>query len=232
MLSTRNQASRVERTSAPLSTQLYHELRRRIIVGDYAQGSRLPEQRLAEELDVSRIPLREAIPQLETDGFVRSTPRRGVVVQQWTERSVHDLFDTRLAIEPPAARLGALRVAAGDSDGVSDLERALTVAEDALDTRDALLISTVNAELHQVMVATAGNDLMASLMRAVAGRMTWLFYLTSRRDPTVACAEHRAITEAVVDGDDRLAEALVFAHIEAGRRPSLQTMAPLFDDAH
>lgn len=218
----------MERTSEPLSTQLFHELRRRIITGIYNQGMRLPEQRIAEDLQVSRIPLREAIPQLEVEGFVQSNPRRGVVVRRWTTGSVHDLFDARLAIEPQAARLGAKRASSGDS--VSELKASLAASESELHTRDALRVSTANARFHQDVVATAGNELMSSLMSAVAGRMTWLFFLTAQRDPHVACAEHRAITEAITEGNDQLAESLVFAHIEAGRKPSLESMALLLGD--
>ena len=219
----------MKQTAAPLSSKLFHEIRRRIIVGTYEQGERLPEQRLAEDLKVSRIPLREAIPQLEVEGFVRTNPRRGVVVRQWTERTVHDLFDARLAIEPRAARLAATQVTRGTP--ATDLNERLAVSETELHKGgDPLQMSTANAAFHQALVAAAGNELLSSLMNAVAGRMVWLFYLTKQRDPVVACAEHQAITEAVNAGNPELTEALVFAHIEAGRVPSLESMAALLAD--
>jgi DNA-binding GntR family transcriptional regulator len=215
----------MKKTSEPLSTQLYHEVRRRIITGVYPQGVRLPEQRIAEELKVSRIPLREALPQLEVEGFVRSNPRRGVVVRQWTTKSVHDLFDVRLAIEPQAARLAARRVGAGSP--MNELKESLAASEAELHTDDVLRVSVANAKFHQDLVDCADNELLSGLMNAVAGRMTWLFFLTARRDPVVACAEHRAIAEAVNEGNEQLAEALMFAHIEAGRRPSFESMEDL-----
>lgn len=212
----------MKRTSEPLSTQLYHEVRRRIIVGTYPQGERLPEQRIAEDLKVSRIPLREALPQLEVEGFVRSSPRRGVVVPSWTTKSVHDLFDVRLAIEPQAAHLAARRVRNGASmDSVKD---SLAASEAELHTDDPLRVSMANAKFHQDVVNCADNELLSGLMNAVAGRMIWLFYLTARRDPVVACTEHQAITEAISEGNGQLARALMFAHIEAGRRPSFESM--------
>jgi DNA-binding GntR family transcriptional regulator len=219
----------MKRTSEPLSTQLYHELRRRIIVGTYPQGVRLPEQRIAEDLKVSRIPLREALPQLEVEGFVQSSPRRGVVVRQWTTKSVHELFDVRLAIEPQAAHLAARRADGGDS--MKELKDSLAASEAELHTDDPLRVSIANAKFHQDLVNCADNELLSGLMNAVAGRMTWLFYLTARRDPIVACAEHRAITEAVSEGNDELAKALMFAHIEAGRRPSFDSMELLLNDS-
>src|SRR5690349_25113485 len=90
-----------------LSRQIYATLREGIIRGQYAQGSRLAEQRLAEELAVSRVPLREAVPLLEMDGFVRTLPRRGTVVSTWSLAAVDDLFDLRLCLEVGAATYAA-----------------------------------------------------------------------------------------------------------------------------
>lgn len=87
-----------------LSRQIYSTLREGIVIGRFPQGTRLAEQRLASELDVSRVPLREAIPMLEVDGFVTTLPRRGAVVSTWTLKAAHDLFDTRLCLEVGAAR--------------------------------------------------------------------------------------------------------------------------------
>ena len=82
-----------------LSRRIYSTVRERIILGQYPQGSRLPEQRIGEELDVSRVPLREAVPWLERDGFVHSYPRRGAVVTRWDGKAIDDLFDARLSFE-------------------------------------------------------------------------------------------------------------------------------------
>jgi DNA-binding GntR family transcriptional regulator len=215
-------ADEAPRKDPRLSAQVYDLLRRRIILGELSQGVRLAEQRLAEELDVSRVPLREAIPQLETDGFVRSLPRRGAVVTEWTAGLIHDLFDTRLALETAAARHAAARVAAGASADVLLQAQAETEAE--FEVGDELAMANASAQYHQALVDTAGNALLSGLMRATSGRMAWLFYLTRQRDPHVACAEHRKISDAVLSGNERLVEALVYAHIEAGREPSLAAM--------
>jgi DNA-binding GntR family transcriptional regulator len=214
-------------TPASLSTQLVHELRRRIILGYYPQGTRLVEQYLAQELAVSRIPLREALPQLEAGGFVRMTPRRGAFVFTWTKKVVTDLFDVRLAIEPAAARAAAVRCAAGH-DAV-DLLDVLDRSVDELHDGDDLRVAIANTEFHEALVAASGNELLSDVMRRTGGRMTWLFYLTKQRDPEVACREHRAIAEAIRAGNAGLASALAYAHIEAGREPTLATLRDLPD---
>lgn len=213
----------MSKAAQPLSIQLQQELRRRIIAGIYPQGMRLTEQRIAEELNVSRIPLREAIPQLEVEGFVLNTPRQGVVVRTWTTKDVDDLFDARLALESRAAWLAAQRAASGMPP--VRLWEAFAESQAALAAGDPLEMSIVNARFHEELVVAAGNELLASLMAAVAGRTAWLFFLTSGRNNHVACDEHRSITEAVADGNGLLAQSLTEAHIELGRRPTFRILA-------
>lgn len=216
------------RDTTPLSVQLAQEMRHRIITGAYPQGMRLTEQRIAEELDVSRVPVRESIPLLEYEGFVQASPRQGVVVRSWTSADVDDIFDARLALEGRAAWRAAQRSSMGIAPDL--LREAYRSAEGVLHTGDRLTISLVNARYHEALVAASGNQLFVKLMSAVAGRMAWLFYLTSDRDMSVACAEHGAITEAVVEGSGLLAQSLVEAHIESGRRPTLGILQQLAND--
>lgn len=214
----------MKQTSGPrLSSRLYEELRRGVITGVYSQGQRLTEQSLAAELGVSRIPLREALPQLEVEGFIQSFPRRGVVVSRWTDEAVHHVFDVRIALEGQAARLAARRAA----DGKAELDRLwerLEESEAQIRAGDALAVAQANADFHQEVVAATGNALMSSLMAAVAGRLVWMFYLSIRSDPTSPSPEHRAVTQAIADGNELLAESIMLAHIESGREPALQML--------
>lgn len=205
--------------SSSLAARIYETLRRRIILGEFPQGSRLPEQRLADDLEVSRIPLREALSHLATDGLIETTHRRSAVVASWTTSTVHDLFDARLALETS----GATR-AAGRAGGLPALQEALSRSLVEVRSGDALANAEANVQFHQALVAAAGNPLLDGLMRTVSARMVWLFYLTAHRDNDVACREHTAIVEAIREGNPRLAETLVYAHIEVGRGPSLDSM--------
>lgn len=212
-------------TAAPvgsLSARIYEEVRRGIILGKYRQGMRLAEQRLAQDFNVSRVPLREAMPKLKTEGFVTTLPRRGAQVASWSEKSVCELFDVRLALEVKAAGYAARTVAAGAS--TEGLRGVLDASEAAVRDGEALRVATTSSNFHQTIVDTADNALLSSLMRAVSGRVTWLFFLTSQLDPHVACMEHRELFESIHKGDERVAEALSYAHIERGRRPSVRAV--------
>lgn len=212
--------------SAPeqsLARRTYLTLREQIILGEYAQGAALKEERLAAELTVSRIPVRTALLQLENDGFLQSSPRRSARVIRWDRKSIVELFDVRLSLEVLAARLAAQRAGAGST--TARLAEAISLSDAAVAGREPLRIAEANTIFHERLVELADSALLTALMRGVFGRMTWLFYLTSTRDPEVQSHEHHELLEVVAAGNERLAESVAYAHIEKGRLPSLALVA-------
>ena len=205
-----------------LSQQIYDRLREGIIRGRYAQGTRLAEQPLAEELQVSRVPLREAVPLLVVDGFVRTLPRRGAVVSTWTISSAHDLFDMRLCMEVGAARFAARQVSLGES--IEPLLAVLESSRAGVVTHDAYRIAGDSTRFHEVIVDLTGNTLMRSVMRSVTGRMMWLFYMTSELNPIDALQGHEELLEAIESGNERVAESIAYAHIERDRAESMRVL--------
>jgi DNA-binding GntR family transcriptional regulator len=205
-----------------LSRQAYLALREGIIRGRYPQGSRLAEQRIAEELEISRVPLREAVPQLERDGFVRTFPRRGAVVTTWDEKVVNDLFDLRLCLEVGAARYAARQVANGAS--MVALDEALKYSQDVVHEGDSYKIAQSSTWYHEAIVDLTDNELMKTLMRSVSGRMIWLFFLTSDLDVDDAFEDHVVLRDAIRSGNERVAESIAYAHIERDRIPSFTAL--------
>lgn len=205
-----------------LSRQIHARLREAIIRGAYPQGHRLAEVRIAEELDVSRVPLREAVPMLEMEGFVVTSPRRGAVVTTWTTELIHNLFDLREVLEVGAAGLAARQVGRGAS--AAGIEQALEHSHAVVDDGDPYRIAEASTLLHERIVEATGNPLMQASMRSVSGRVQWLFYLTSDLDVHDAFHDHVELVRAVVRGDERMAEALAFAHIERDREPSFSVL--------
>ncbi|MFC9894829.1 GntR family transcriptional regulator [Nocardia sp. NPDC127579] len=219
------------RTAAPAiddtsqTRRVYEDLRRGIITGGYAEGQKLPEARLAEQLGASRLPVREALALLASDGIVSVSPRRSAVVRSWDETAVEELFDVRIGLEPLAARLAAARVRNGADTG--PLHAALHASHAALATRDPVHIAEANATLHGAIVELAGNSLLSQLMRTILARMAWLFVLTTRRAVAAQLDEHQHLIDAIVSGDERLAEYAMLDHTEAGRAPTLAIIAAL-----
>jgi DNA-binding GntR family transcriptional regulator len=211
-----------------LSRHIYSTVRERIILGQYPQGSRLPEKRIGEELNVSRVPLREAVPLLERDGFVHSYPRRGAVVARWDAKAIDDLFDARLSLEVGAARYAARQVARGGS--MDALNVALKEAQGMVEAGDAYAIARSSTAFHEAVVETSANDLMMRLIQTISGRITWLFYLTSGLPAEEAFHDHVLLRDAIASGNDRVAESVAYAHIERDRQPTFEAMRVQFDE--
>jgi DNA-binding GntR family transcriptional regulator len=206
-----------------LSARLLDELRARIIRGDYPPGTRLRERELAEEFRVSRIPLREALPQLEAEGFIVTLPRRGAVVTQLSLRDVQELFEVRLDVEVLATRKAAQRVAAGAS--ADTVRAAMAQTEAAVSEGDPLTIAEASGRLHEAIVALAGNSLLTTMMRTVAVRDRWVFKMASDREPLVACEEHHRLCDAIYAGNGDLAAAVAYTHIDRARQAAITSLA-------
>ena len=204
------------------SHRIYEEIRNKIITGALPPGTRLRERDLAEELGVSRVPVREALPHLEADGLITSKSHRGAIVAELTLRDVEELFDVRLGAEVYATRLASARAAAGAD--AAPVREAMSRAERALAKGDPGPIAEANAELHETIVLLAGNSLLTAMLRPVFGRNRWVFRMTSDRDPVVACAEHRELCDAIFCGNADFAAAVAYSHIERGRQPTLATL--------
>lgn len=209
-----------ERGSLP--QWIYSQIRLNIISGNYAEGMRLNEQRLAEHFEVSRVPLRESFLRLERDGFIRQLPRRSAVVTGWDAERVNNLFDARISLEVEAARLATRRVAQGTS--LHEMDLVVQHAMGAIHRHDPLDVAESSTKFHQLVVESTGNDLLVSLMDQIAQRMTWLFYLTSSRDLVQACEEHKNIVDVMTSGNEELARSVAYAHIEKGRIPTLKAL--------
>ncbi|MBW9118804.1 GntR family transcriptional regulator [Microbacterium trichothecenolyticum] len=204
----------------PLSAKIYELLRERIIEGVLRPGERIRERELAAELNVSRIPIREAMPRLEAEGFIKTLPRRGAVVTEMTMNDVEELFAVRSSLEVLAAKLAAQACAAGRSP--DELFARLAEAEAALEGADDAAIAGANSALHEEILNLSSNSLLIGLMGPINGRVRRLFRLEAERDQRVLCAEHKELCHAIADGNAEWAGALAYAHVEHSRADSLR----------
>ncbi|MDF2442458.1 MAG: hypothetical protein JWR01_661 [Subtercola sp.] len=205
-----------------LSSQVYAEIRERIIEGIYPAGARLRERELSDDLKVSRIPVREALPQLEADGYIVTYPRRGAVVRQLTLVDVQELFDIRLALEVFAARKAAERARVETlSPRLDELVKKARTITNEFSPRE---ISTINTQIHEEIIRLADSELLDNLMRTVMGRTRWLFRLTSDRDQNEQFHDHDDLARAIYGGNADIAAAIAHTHIENGRQPSVELL--------
>ncbi|MBB2943067.1 DNA-binding GntR family transcriptional regulator [Actinoplanes lutulentus] len=201
-----------------LRDRAYEELRRRILATELAPGQRLIERDLAAELEVSRIPLREALRLLEADGLVLLVPAKGALVAPFTPADVRDLFDVRESLEALAARLTASR---RDDSGLARLKDRLAAARAATVAGDSNGVAAANAGFHTDLVELSANPLLSAMMRPLEARTHWLFRLTAQRDPAQQCAEHEELYAAIEAGDEDRAARLAHEHVTSGRETSI-----------
>ncbi|WP_290059156.1 GntR family transcriptional regulator [Amycolatopsis solani] len=197
------------------------ELRERILTGRLRPGDRLVERELAEDLGVSRVPVREAIRALEAEGFLVEQSARRIVVRQLARVDVEELFDVREALEGLAAGLAAARAGAAE---LKRLDRALADAARATARGDAARITALNSRFHDEIVAIAGNALLTTMLQPLEGRLRWL---TSQNEHwTELLDEHRRLYEASAAGDAARAKASAVEHVRVNRDVTLRALFP------
>ena len=192
-------------------------LRERIRTGEIPPGTRLRQEVLAEELGISRTPLREAMRLLAADGLVELEPNRGAIVTALRHDDQVAFWEARLALEPAAARLAAERPSA---TGIEAMRTAIAEQRSARADGEGF---AANRAFHLALVAAAGNphlDRFAETLwvRAVGQSI----YTAQSSDATVVAAyadQHAAMLAAIERGDAELAERLTREHILASPVP-------------
>lgn len=140
-----------------------NEIKRRIIAGDYAPGERLVELQLAEDLGVSRTPIRLAFEELAKDGLLERLPTRGFRVKSFNTKDFSDAIEVRGTLEGMAARLVAEKGADAASlqvlrECLADGEALLARAREAGRVLDARAWMVINARFHATLLQAAGSQ--------------------------------------------------------------------------
>lgn len=112
----------------PLRDVVFESLRKAIVEGSLKPGQRLMEVQLAEQLGVSRTPVREAIRKLELEGFVIMLPRKGAYVADMSVKDIIDVLEVRSALEGLAANLAAERMDEKEVENLKEISESLNVA--------------------------------------------------------------------------------------------------------
>lgn len=205
-------ASTIGATHQPLRERVRDLLRDRIVRGDFVPGDRLVERVLAEEMGVSRVPVREALTLLKGEGFVQEVPRRGVIVTVLAKEDVDDLFDVRVALDVQCARLASAR--ATDAE-IQALAGIADEADAALARGDLEAVADHNQAFHDTLPRMAHNRILASTLEPLEGRLHWV--LRQNRSPAILLAEHRELVEALAQRDADAAAEVAQRHVDTSR---------------
>ncbi len=172
---------------------------------------RLDERQLAEDFGVSRTPVREAMAQLEREGFVRSVPRRGVYIVRKTKKQVIEMITAWAALESMAARLTTENASNGE---IASLRRMFATFEDGQVGANLDEYSEINIEFHQTIIRMSGNSVLIALAENLFTHMRMIRMKTigekDRADRSIR--DHMNIIEALEARDTARAEELVRSH--------------------
>jgi DNA-binding GntR family transcriptional regulator len=172
---------------------------------------RLDERQLAQDLGISRTPVREAMAQLEREGFVRSIPRRGIYVVRKTKREVIEMITAWAALESMAARLITLEAS---NEEIATLRAMFTTFEDGRLHARLDEYSEVNIQFHQAIIRMSRNSALIQLAENLFAHMRMIRRKTigeeDRADRSIR--DHMSIIQALEARETERAEELVRQH--------------------
>jgi DNA-binding GntR family transcriptional regulator len=213
----------LEKDILSIRERAYLHLKDLILVGEYKTGDRLIERELADKLKISRTPIREALLRLESQGFVNTVPRKGVVVSKISTDDIIEVFTILSSLEVLAVKLASQKL---EDKTREELDFWIGRLESTLEGKEEHDISHLHIEISQVLYKAAKSpklyemlvDLMdyirafANIGRKVEGRME------------EAMKEHLAVLKAVRNQETEMAEYLTKIHIENSKKAYLDSI--------
>jgi DNA-binding GntR family transcriptional regulator len=197
----------------PLRELVFESLREAIISGRLKPGERMMEIQMAEEMGVSRTPVREAIRKLELEGLVVMIPRKGAYVAGLSLKDIVEVFEIRGALEGLAAELAAERIT---DDELENLERYLVRITEDIEKGDLVKVVETDTDFHTQLYKASRNDWLLQIINNLREQIQ-RFRTTSLSYPgrmKEAVEEHRQIVEAISIRNGKLARKLAQEHID------------------
>ena len=193
----------------PLSEQVYITLRQAILIGALAPSSKLNEVKIAEQLNVSATPVREAFRKLAKDNLVVIRPWKGVTVKGYTPEEIISMYQCREVMEGLAARLCALRAT---EEQKAELRLAAEHWQNAETPADRV---DLNIQVHSLIALFSGNELVIEYLAGFKEMVNRDMYVSAQDDARIdSCSnEHQAVLDSIIAGHADEAEINMRTHI-------------------
>lgn len=206
-----------------LTDAAYGILRQRIITGDLPPGAEVSELELAEQLSMSKTPVREALARLGLEGMVEAFPRRGYRVSAVTIKDMNDLFVVRAMLEGTVGAMAALNLSDAELDRLDALADASYVIEENVSVEAFI---GVNEDFHTAIALASGNPRLAALVIGHLKECARFFYMGARvRDVNPETStDHHQIVAVLRRHDAEEARRAMVEHNENTRRGLLQAL--------
>lgn len=203
--------------SKPLRESVHEELRMQILKGAIKPGTRLMEVELADKMEVSRTPIREAMRELEQEGLVEIKPKRGAYVSDISLDEMVDTLVVRVELEGLSAELAAKKITPEQSELLNEIMKEYN---EAMGTSDTEQIIHYDEAFHKFIAEITGNSTLIQIYAQVQNsslRFRYLYYEDFKRYRSVP-AEHKAIADAIESGDAKAARRAASEHAEVLRK--------------
>ena len=187
----------------PLRDVVFRTLRQAILRGELKPGERLMEIRLANQLGVSRTPIREAIRMLELDGLVIMVPRKGAQVAQITEKDLNDVLEVRLGLEELAVKLACQRITESELQKLYQASRSFEQMLETTETDDLQKLAQADVAFHDVIYQATNNERLIQLLNNLREQMYRyrIEYLKDVKSRRSLVEEHDALYEHMKNRD-------------------------------
>jgi DNA-binding GntR family transcriptional regulator len=199
-----------------LSNHIFEKLREDILSGVYGDGQKLIESKIAQDLGISRTPVREAIKKLELEGLVENRLNRGNIVTTIKDRDIEDIYTLRIAIEEITTRWTVERIS---DQQVILLEEIVDLMEFYTIKKDITKIFELNTQFHELIFKSACSGylehVLKDLLQIIKNQRKKSLYSDGRMDS--ALEEHKEILNAIKLRDSKKAVDVVIKHINSSR---------------
>lgn len=202
----------IKKENQSLTNIIFDKIRDDILNNKYEEGDKLVESKLAEELGVSRTPIREALKQLELDGLVENLPNRGVIVKGLSINDIEDIYIIRMNIEVLAAKWSVERANASDID---ELKEIYELMEFYTVKRDVDKIFDLNTRFHEKIYKIAHSRFLENVLKDFQTfiKPTRVKSLSVEGRLETALIEHKEILDAFMDRNAARAMEALKNHI-------------------
>jgi DNA-binding GntR family transcriptional regulator len=207
----------------PSLAELAHQaIRESVLSGAIPMGERIVETRVAEQLGISRAPIREALRRLAEERLVIERPRRGTFVREITASDFIDIYNVRIAIETGAIRLATRRRASTEP-----IEETIEQMAAAAELGEEQEVINLELRVHHQICEASGNEHLVALFNSIAGQIRLALALdddAAYEDLRDIVAEHPPLVETLRSGDEDRAAAAIQQHILSTVGPVLQRL--------
>jgi len=200
-----------------LGNQVFEQVKEMIVRGGIPPGKRIIESEIANLMDISRTPVREAVHKLEAEGFLKALPKGGYVVRGLTISDIEETFDIRSILESFASYLAAIRYTDKEllplNDKIEEFQRHL-------DRHDLKELTRINTEFHELLYALSKSPRLIKMIHDLRDEIYFLrkIILNSEGMAHLSNKDHREIIEAIKKREAKKAERLVREYVLRGKK--------------